>query len=152
MNHPSKKTLSVIAAAAVAVAVIFFLAGFAAGKHRSSKSQIAGFGPAGGMMRGPGMTGAANGGMRGRAGNGTAGTVLSSDATSITLSTQGGGSKTVLISPSTVVLKSAPGTRDDLSNGSNIIVTGSPNADGSISAATVSIRPAQDKPEAPQNP
>lgn len=141
MNHLSKKTLSVIAAAAVAVAAIFFLAGFAAGKHRPVKSQATGFGPAGGMMRGQGMTGAANGGMRGRAGNGATGTVLSSDATSITLSTQGEGSKTVLISPSTVILKSAAGTREDLSNGSNVIVTGTPNADGSISAASVSVRP-----------
>ena len=141
MQHISKKYTLGMLAGAVVIAAVFFFIGRASAKPAMPTSP---FGGQGGMMQ--------NGGMRRNAGNNAMGTILSSDATSITLQTRGGGSKTILISSSTQVLKSAPGTRGDLANGTNVIVNGTPNADGSISASTVSIRPADPSPIEPKNP
>ena len=92
------------------------------------------------------MGGTRGGGMRSLAGNSAFGTILSTDASSITLSTLGGGSKIILISPTTSVMKSVPGSQTDLTTGQSVMITGTPNADGSISATTVSIRPAIQTP------
>jgi len=80
---------------------------------------------------------AANGGM-------TAGEVVSKDDTSVTLSLQDGGSKIVLLASSTNIGMMAEGTADDLSEGTSVIVTGSSNADGSITASMIQIRPEGD--------
>ncbi len=139
MNHLSKKCLVWTITGAVIIAIAFFFIGDAVGKHAVSSSPSKYGGSA--MMRG-GMAG----GMRSRAGNSAFGTILSFDATSITIATQGGGSKTILISPTTSILKSTAGTQGDLTTGTTVIVNGTPNADGSISASTVSIRPAGSGP------
>ncbi|MCX6752517.1 MAG: DUF5666 domain-containing protein [Candidatus Nomurabacteria bacterium] len=91
-------------------------------------------------------------GMRGaRTGGGfTAGKIISKDATSITVqimaggpaspSTQGG-SKIIFVDNNTKVTKQANGALSDLAVGTDVSVTGTPNADGSISAQSVQIRP-----------
>lgn len=83
------------------------------------------------------------GGQRGIRNNGGGvanGEILSKDETGITLKLRDGGSKIILISPSTQIAKSSPGVLDDLTVGKSVMVNGSANQDGSISATSVQIR------------
>ncbi len=96
--------------------------------------------------RGNGVSGAmGGGGMRGmRNGGGFAtGDVLSKDEKSMTISLRDGGSKIILVSPSTSVVKAVPGLFSDVSVGAQVVIGGTANQDGSISAASVQIRPAR---------
>lgn len=86
-------------------------------------------------------------------GNSAFGEVLAKDAQGITLKTQDGGSKIVFISQTTPVTKSVDGVLDDVKVGTSVMVNGTPNADGSITAQSVQIRPAfvpQPQGQAPQ--
>lgn len=135
--------------AAVAGAVVFFGAGFMSAK-------MTGFGQRGqfaGQFGGQGPTqNGRTGGMNGRTMNGFAvGTILSKDATSITVQLGGPngaangsstGSRIVLFGSSTQVGKFTSGAVADLAVGQEVTVTGTPNADGSITATQVQIRPA----------
>ena len=85
--------------------------------------------------------GARGGGGLAGAGGFTAGEIISKDASSVTIKLRDGGSKIIFLSDQTPVLKSAAGTSDDLTVGSNITVSGKPNQDGSISAESIQIRP-----------
>ena len=83
-----------------------------------------------------------NGARRAQSGGGfAAGEIITRDATSVTIKMQDGSTKIVLVSPSTQVTKSASGTLDDLSQGTNVVVTGTGNSDGSVTAESVQIRP-----------
>jgi len=97
---------------------------------RSNFAAAAG-GNAGFMMRG-----SANGA------NGLlSGTVASQDAGSITLNTRDGSSHIVLVTPDTTVSKSVNGSTGDITAGANVIVSGTTNSDGSVSASFIQIRP-----------
>lgn len=69
------------------------------------------------------------------------GSVLSMDNSSITVKMRDGSTKIVLYSPSTLVLKSTTGTTSDVSTGSQVMVQGKTNSDGSVTANTIQIRP-----------
>lgn len=79
----------------------------------------------------------------------TTGKIISKDATSITveLMTGGttsptqGGSKIIFLGVNTAVTKTATGSLSDLTIGTQVSVTGTPNTDGSLSAQSVQIRP-----------
>lgn len=75
-------------------------------------------------------------------GGGAQGDVIAKDGTSMTVKLADGGSKIVLLAPSTAVAKSSAGTLDDVAVGANVIVTGTANADGSITAQSVRVAPA----------
>ncbi len=84
---------------------------------------------------------AGRGGMR--AGNAAfaAGVIMAADPASLTLGLQNGNSEIVYLATSTQILKSASGTAADLIQGANVVVTGTPNQGGSMTAQSIQIRP-----------
>ncbi len=99
----------------------------------------------------PGTAGAR--GNRFTGGGFAVGTVVSKDTSGITIqlsqgapgsqtSTQGTGSKIILVNGSTQIMKTSAGSLEDVSNGENVMVQGKQNSDGSITAESIQIRPA----------
>jgi len=85
------------------------------------------------------------GGMMGQPGAGggidfTTGQITAKDDKSITLKTQGGGSKIIFFSGSTIIGKADPGSAEDLTVGGQVLVNGKANADGSLSAQNIQIK------------
>lgn len=94
----------------------------------------------GGRMMGQNTRGANGGGF-------TSGEVLSMDATSMTIKLRDGGSKIVLFSPTSKVEKTVDGTISDVVVGKSVMVTGTTNPDGSVSATSIQMRPALPIPD-----
>ncbi|MFZ1075082.1 MAG: hypothetical protein WAN50_01780 [Minisyncoccia bacterium] len=95
-----------------------------------------------GSFAGTGGSGFA-GARGGAAGGGfLSGTVSAADSGSITLNTRDGSSHVVLVTPATTVSKSVSGALSDVSVGSNVLITGTTNSDGSVTAAVIQLRPA----------
>ncbi|MDP2705524.1 MAG: hypothetical protein U1D31_03575 [Patescibacteria group bacterium] len=67
------------------------------------------------------------------------GEIISKDEQSITVKLQDGGSKIILFSESTKISENTVGSADDLKTGEQIVITGTANQDGSITAQTVQI-------------
>ncbi len=89
-----------------------------------------------GGQRGPGMG-------RGARGAGfAAGEVIAKDETSITVKAQDGSTKIILVTESTEVMNASKGTIADVAVGTNVMVNGAPNQDGSVTAQSLNIRPA----------
>jgi hypothetical protein len=84
---------------------------------------------------------AARGGMRPGGAGVASGTVLSEDASSITVKLANGSDEIILTSPSTTVAKSTAGSLSDVVVGSSVLVTGTPNSDGSLTASSIQLRP-----------
>jgi hypothetical protein len=128
----------------IVVAIIFAGGGFFGGmKYQQSKTPVRAAGAAG--LRGQAF------GAGGRAGAAAGsqflnGIVLSKDAQSFTVKMQNGSSKIVLYSGSTSINKTVGGTADDIIVGNQIVVTGSTNSDGSLTAQNVQIRTASSTP------
>ncbi len=132
MNKP---VLSVIVVVAVLGAGFF-------GGIKYDQSHAASSAPM--NTRDGGFQGGTRGGRGGVGGPGAGfinGEILSKDATSITVKLRDGRSKIVFVSGSTQVMKAAQGSIKDLTAGQQVTATGSANADGSVSAQTVQLRP-----------
>lgn len=125
----------------VVVAVLVAIATFFCG-IKYDQSQNAGQKGGGNYAQGQGRNGGMSGN-RAKGGGFTTGEVLSMDDKSVTLKLQNGGSKIVLLSDKTQVMKSIEGSKADLKTGENLMVTGVANADGSVTAENIQIRPAQ---------
>lgn len=127
----------------VVVAIVFAGSGFFGGmKYTQSKQPVRSAGAAG--QRGQAFGGAGRGGTAGS--QFINGEVLSKDDKSFTLKMQNGSSKIVFYSGSTSINKTVGGTASDIIVGNQIIVTGSANSDGSLTAQNVQIRTASSTP------
>jgi len=89
-------------------------------------------------------------GMIGQRGNGTqqnadfsGGNIIKKDDTSITVQLKDGSSKIIFLSGATKIMKSVQGLASDLTVGEQVTVSGAKNLDGSVTAQSIQIRPAQ---------
>ncbi len=133
-----KNTIAWVAAVVVVGGLMFFVGTKYAGSQATGNQQTgqgAGQGQGAGRRNGQGGRGGAMGGF-------TGGEVLSKDDKSITLKLSAGGSKTIYFTSSTKVLKSTDGAMSDIQVGDNVSTNGAANADGSINADSIQIRPA----------
>ncbi len=121
-------------------AVIAFVGGLYYGKASAS--------PAAGGHAALNETGAAGG--RGnfggnRAGGGfVAGTITAIDPQSITIELPNGNSEVVFYSASTSVVKPSLASTTDLAPGTSVMIAGTQNADGSLTAQSIQIRNANE--------
>lgn len=135
-----KKTISIVAIVGILLVAVAFFGGM-----KYSQSQVVGL-KGGGIYTGQqGKFGGGMNGNRAKGANVLTGEVLSMDDKSVTLKLVAGGSKIVLLSDKTQVVKSVEGSKADLKQGLNLMVTGIANTDGSVTAENVQIRPGQVK-------
>lgn len=81
-------------------------------------------------------------GQQGRFTGGTrpiTGQIIKKDQDSLTIKTQNGSTRIILISPKTSITKSQKTTSDDLKENQNVFVVGQENSDGSITAENIQI-------------
>lgn len=139
MKVHTKEQLGIMVIIAIVLCSISFYGGMRYAGSRSNNRAIPGqFGM---MQNGEKLGGSRAGIMRGGFGM-VSGEILSKDAKSITVKDRTGGSKIIFLGSSTEVMKSALGTMDDLAVGTSVITNGTTNADGSITATSIQIRPA----------
>jgi len=124
------KTVKIIIG--VIILGLIFFGGYEYGLSKKSVNQS--FAGGNGRFGGNGSGRMGGGGM-------TAGDILSKDASGIVLSLRAGGSKIILVSTSTDVQKMAKGSLNDLLVGTSVSVSGATNADGSVTAQSIQIRP-----------
>lgn len=98
-----------------------------------------------GTRTGQGVTAGARGGA-------VSGSILSMDASSITVKLADGSSKIVLFSTSTTYSKTVNAAQTDLKVGENVAVAGATNSDGSVTATNVQINPEFSRPQASPAP
>ena len=140
----NKKNILLAVGGLVLLALVFW-GGMIAGKKSQNNKAFSGnqFNVQGAAMNGFGNQSGQNRDMVNRAngfGGGTSGEVIAKDGNSLTLKLKDGGSKIVLYSTSTNVVKMASSTVSDIQIGEQLTVTGSSNSDGSISAESIQAR------------
>ncbi len=70
-----------------------------------------------------------------------AGEIISMDDKSITVKLQDGSSKIILLTSSTSISKSTEASRSDLISGIRVLVSGTENTDGSVTASNIQLNP-----------
>ncbi len=130
MEKKSNKIIQVVAGLVV-VAIVAFYGGMKYGQGSAATATTG---------QGRGQFGQGRGGRNG--GGVTAGQILNQDANSITVQLRTGGSIIVFLSGSTQVAKTVDGSSKDLTTGEQVVVNGTANPDGSITAQSIQIRPA----------
>jgi len=80
--------------------------------------------------------------------NGARGEIISIDDKSLTLKLADGSSKIVLVNDKTTIDKTTKGSKSDLQTGQQIMVFGTQNSDGSITAQSVQLNP-RTRPDLP---
>ena len=69
------------------------------------------------------------------------GEIIANDERSITVKMDDGSSRIILLSENTSLLKSSSGSKDDLIMGEKVMVMGTENSDGSVTAQNIQINP-----------
>lgn len=117
-------------------------AAFANLSPEERQQRFQGFGGGAGGPGGGGRGGAgAQAGMPLRQGGFVNGEVLSQDDKSMTIKLRDGGSRLVFFSASTTIGKMTEGSKQDLATGTQVMVAGSTNTDGSMTAQSIQLRP-----------
>ena len=132
-----KKEVVVFLVLVIVVGVGAFFGGM---KYQKSKS------PSFGGRFGQGALGEPNGSLRQRAGQNFSpvnGEITSSDENGITVRLQDGSSKIVVFSESTQFVKTEAGAKEDLIVGDKVMVVGTANSEGVVTAQNVQINPPQ---------
>jgi hypothetical protein len=136
----SRRLLPIVGA--VALALVAFGGGYVVANATTSKTAGAGTAFAGGDGGGQGFGPNASGRPRnGGFGGGASGTIGSVSADQMTITTQAGGSRIVLLTPTTTVTQVTAATKAvaDLTSGETVTVVGTSNPDGSVTATRVII-------------
>jgi hypothetical protein len=84
--------------------------------------------------------------------NGVFGSILSTDANSITVKLPDGSTKIVILGASTTYSNTIAANQSDLKSGVNVAVVGTTNSDGSVTATNVQINPEFGRPQASAAP
>ena len=128
---------------AVALALVAFAGGYLVANATSSQSTGAtAFNRDGGLpFGGPNASFRTRNGGAGGFGGGANGTVDSVSADQMTITTQAGGSRIVLLTPTTTVTQVSEASKaiTDITSGQTVTVIGTSNPDGSVTATTVVI-------------
>lgn len=153
MKEGSKKTILCVIAAIVIAGGSFYggtvyqkslsggvTAGGAANFRNNANRQGGGNAAGGSFGQGGNLAGGQAGAGR-LGGNMQIGQIISSDAQSLTIQLLTGGSKIIFFNPSTPITKDIAGSKDDLKNGTNVMVQATANPDGSATAQSIQIRP-----------
>lgn len=140
-----KNLLVIVIVIVIVIGGAAFYGGMAYGKSQGGNRNLRSFN---GQMP-AGATGANFRG--GNGANATNGEVIAKDDQSVTIQLRDNGSKIIFVSDSTQVSKMAAGSIADVEVGQNLMVTGTTNSDGSISAETIQIRPAGTFPGGPNS-
>jgi hypothetical protein len=135
------------------VIVVVAVGGFFAGmKYQQSKTQSA---AAGGFAYRQGIGQGGAGGFRrfaGQNGQAVRGQIVSTDNGTMTVKLADGSTKIVVLSGNTNITKAASGTKDDLKTGEQVMVFGSNNSDGSVTAQIVQLNPMMRRPSGNPSP
>ena len=132
--------MAITVAVVVVVAAASFYGGMKYGQSKVSKTALQSRGQFAGA--GAGNTARRAGGTFGPNSAGfVSGNIISKDDKSITVQSQGGGSKIVFLGSSTSIGKTVTGSASDLTVGEQVVVNGTANSDGSVTAQNVQIRP-----------
>ena len=101
-------------------------------------SASAAAGAAGGAGRGGARTRGFGGGAAG--GGVLNGSIVSNDGQSLTVQSSDGGSRVVFYATSTRIAKTTDGSSSDLVDGVGVVVMGTTNSDGSVTASMIQLR------------
>jgi hypothetical protein len=162
VNQAQRRGVRVPAAIGALVLVLVAVCGIWGGavlqKHHdksagSTSAAASGFAGAAAARRGAAGAGGAGGfgglGAAGAAGGRTLGTVSDVEGSTVFLTDASGAIIKVTLAPSTTITKTTAGTAADIQLGQSVIVSGTKGADGTTSAATITIVPATASAPAP---
>jgi hypothetical protein len=122
------------------VVVVALVGGFIWGKSSVAATSRTGFAGAGGTFSS--STRSRFGGGAAAGGGLTTGQITAMDSQSITLQLANGNSEVIFYSTSTTITKPTNVPASDLATGSNVMVVGTANSDGSVTAQSIQVRAA----------
>lgn len=134
MKKITPATIGIVLALLIAVGGVAFYGGMRYGQSRRDAAFVRGQLPGAQFMGSTTPGGFARGG-------GTSGQITTLDSGSMTLTLRDGSTKTVTLPDAVAVSKTVAGGVSDLATGDQVVVTGTANADGSVNATAIQIRP-----------